>query len=430
MTAEIALLNKEAVALAADSAVTIQTEGGVKILPSANKIFTLSKYFPVGVMVYGNAQLMDVPWELLVKSYRKQLGTKYFPRLEDYARDLLRFLSESPAFFPEEAQNEYILAVAQAIFGSVVEAIVQAVGAIIAEKGQVTETEVIGVEDEVIGQAHEGWEKFELAEGLAEEFVTHLKEKHFEALNALIEEVFEDLPLSGIHRDQLLDLAIWVTCKFAKQPRPGEAGIVVAGYGENDVYPSIRSYRVAAVIENHLLYTKDRHHDVSTGGAVVVPFAQSEMVYTFMEGVEPYYQSTIENELEDVLKQFADTAAKGCGLQGKARQEFRKKLQAFSEQVRQNFRTKSKQYRREHFALPAISVTAVLPKDELAAMAESLVNLTFFRRRMSMAAETVGGPVDVAVISKGDGFIWIKRKHYFSKELNPHFVNNYFREAP
>ena len=30
----------------------------------------------------------------------------------------------------------------------------------------------------------------------------------------------------------------------------------------------------------------------------------------------------------------------------------------------------------------------------------------------------MGGPVDVAVISKGDGFIWIKRKHYFSPELN------------
>jgi len=40
-------------------------------------------------------------------------------------------------------------------------------------------------------------------------------------------------------------------------------------------------------------------------------------------------------------------------------------------------------------------------------------------RRVSMDAETVGGPIDVAVISKGDGFVWIKRKHYFRSELNP-----------
>ena len=42
---------------------------------------------------------------------------------------------------------------------------------------------------------------------------------------------------------------------------------------------------------------------------------------------------------------------------------------------------------------------------------------------MSHTAETVGGPIDVAlIISKGDGLIWIKRKHYFSPELNPQFT--------
>ena len=59
-------------------------------------------------------------------------------------------------------------------------------------------------------------------------------------------------------------------------------------------------------------------------------------------------------------------------------------------------------------------------------MAETLVNLTSFRQRVSPDAETVGGPVDVAIISRGDGFIWIKRKHYFQAELNHQFFNNYF----
>ena len=46
---------------------------------------------------------------------------------------------------------------------------------------------------------------------------------------------------------------------------------------------------------------------------------------------------------------------------------------------------------------------------------------------MTFAEESVGGPVDVAVISKGDGFIWIKRKHYFDPSLNSHFFTNYFK---
>jgi len=60
-------------------------------------------------------------------------------------------------------------------------------------------------------------------------------------------------------------------------------------------------------------------------------------------------------------------------------------------------------------------------------MAESLVNLTSFKRRITAETETVGGPIDVAVISKGDGFVWIKRKHYFQKDLNPAFFANYYR---
>ena len=59
-------------------------------------------------------------------------------------------------------------------------------------------------------------------------------------------------------------------------------------------------------------------------------------------------------------------------------------------------------------------------------MAESLVNLTCLRKKISMDDETVGGPIDVAVISKGDGLIWIKRKHYFQLDYNKHFFTNYF----
>jgi hypothetical protein len=61
-------------------------------------------------------------------------------------------------------------------------------------------------------------------------------------------------------------------------------------------------------------------------------------------------------------------------------------------------------------------------------MAESLVNLTSFKRKVSMEVETVSEPIDVAVISAGDGFIWINRKHYFSPEQNHHFFANYYRK--
>jgi len=54
--------------------------------------------------------------------------------------------------------------------------------------------------------------------------------------------------------------------------------------------------------------------------------------------------------------------------------------------------------------------------------------MTAFKRYFSKDAETVGGPTDVAVITKGDGFVWIKRKHYFDIKLNQFFQQKYFLE--
>lgn len=66
--------------------------------------------------------------------------------------------------------------------------------------------------------------------------------------------------------------------------------------------------------------------------------------------------------------------------------------------------------------------------DELGMLAESMVNLTSIRRKVAIDSNsrTVGGPIDVAIISKGDGFIWVKRKHYFESNMNPqYFVRNF-----
>lgn len=72
-----------------------------------------------------------------------------------------------------------------------------------------------------------------------------------------------------------------------------------------------------------------------------------------------------------------------------------------------------------------IAAVVNLSVPDLALMAKNLVEMTSFKRRVSLDLETVGGPIDVAVISKGDGFIWIERKHYFKRELNEHFFEGY-----
>lgn len=80
----------------------------------------------------------------------------------------------------------------------------------------------------------------------------------------------------------------------------------------------------------------------------------------------------------------------------------------------------------KQYISPLVDTVAYLEKEDMAEMAESLISLTFLKRRMMSSEETVGGPVDVAIISKSDGFVWIKRKHYFQPDLNHHFFSNYY----
>ncbi len=54
--------------------------------------------------------------------------------------------------------------------------------------------------------------------------------------------------------------------------------------------------------------------------------------------------------------------------------------------------------------------------ESLASLADSLIDLTGFHRILTFSQEGVGGPVDGAVISKNDGFTWIRRKSWYHKD--------------
>ena len=78
-----------------------------------------------------------------------------------------------------------------------------------------------------------------------------------------------------------------------------------------------------------------------------------------------------------------------------------------------------------NYIKPLMDTVSFLDKEDLADMAESLVRMTCLKRHVTTDEETVGGPVDVAIVTKGDGFIWKKRKHYFDPELNSQFFERY-----
>ena len=70
---------------------------------------------------------------------------------------------------------------------------------------------------------------------------------------------------------------------------------------------------------------------------------------------------------------------------------------------------------------PLREVVASLPIDDMANLAETLIMLQSLKEKVTSPTESVGGPIDVAVITKHEGLIWIKRKHYFDPAKNPRY---------
>lgn len=68
-----------------------------------------------------------------------------------------------------------------------------------------------------------------------------------------------------------------------------------------------------------------------------------------------------------------------------------------------------------------IAVTLVqpaMPIQDAIDLAHFLVQLTINFVRFSPGHQTVGGPIEIAAITKHEGFRWVKRKHYFDGKLN------------
>jgi hypothetical protein len=428
VTAEIAVMNEEAIALAADSAVSSSS----KIFTSANKIFALSKYHPVGVMVFARAQFLNVPWETIIKQYRRQLGVKSFSTLEEHAEDFLKFFNGKNALFPPDAQERSALMITYDLFQLVLAETAEKVARQKAEGNTPSDAMLVKATEESIGEQLARWTAGGQREGLPKGYRAQVNKRYGPKIDETIATVFSEAKLS---KGALAELRQLVSAYLASEDyywlNLSQSGIVIAGFGSEDVFPRLARFYVHGIASNRLksveIETLKVSHEMP---AVISPFAQDEEVVTFMEGISPalrrYLDSWITGKLLEVLSEAgehlkmseAKTAEMVKAMSGRC-------LEAVGKDLEEDLAA----FKWETSIDPIINVVRMLPKDELAAMAESLVNLTSFKRRVTTERETVGGPIDVAVISRGDGFIWIKRKHYFSSGLNPQFAANYYRET-
>jgi len=429
MTAEILAMNAAGVALAADSAVTVPHPGGRKVFLSANKIFSLSKFHPVAAMVYGDTVFHEVPWETILKTFRAKVGKESMPRLSDYADALRRFLVERCELFAAAQEQRHLVRLAGSLYTKLKSNMSERIAdeeskRRAGRKRPVTDYIRRQLADTVIAEARQEIEAApEFGEGSQRRRRAVLKYRP--QLDKLATRIFDKPALFKKSIKKLGDMFATIC---SKQYFPFSLpGIVVAGFGSEEPFPSYEAFEVESVVAGLLKWRKTGATAIGKdASAVIAPFAQRDMAESFMQGIHPTFYSLILQQVGDLLAGIPIAVTRQLvALTPSQRQAIKTGLQAWTRKLTKDFQAALDEHMKEHHHGPVMGMLQFQPKEQLATIAEMLVTMTMFRRQVTAEPETVAGPVDVALISKGDGLVWIRRKHYFEPGLNPQFFATY-----
>ena len=424
MTAVIGILNKTGVALAADSAVTVSGANKNKIYNTANKIFTLSKYHPIGIMIYNSASFMSIPWETIIKLYRKYIGEKSFDTVSEYQKDFIKFLEKNNFFTEIENQQSFFKSFVYWNLTTLKNNAHKELNTNQSEENQIND-----IVKRIVDEINHNINKLQNNKEILEPFKNYELKDFSSFSKTLIEEVFESIFSSIKFPKNIIDLLIsqYYYHLRSKIFIGSWSGLIFTGFGEKEIYPTLTSIQIAEVFDNKLRYfidNKQKINDKNTGS--IVPYAQTDVIDTIITGVNPEIDLTFIQTFEHLFIKYNQLIS---NLISDKMPEISKKIDSLNlSEIVDEYRNELLKVKQQKQIFPTVNTVAILSKEDLAEMAESLIYITYLKRRISSDEESVGGPIDVAIISKGDGFIWVKRKHYFKPELNGQFFNTYFNK--
>jgi hypothetical protein len=425
MTAEVVIMNTVGVAMAADSAVTIGNNAS-KIFTSTDKLFQLSTADPVAIMTFQNAALLGVPWETIVKQYRDAQGRREFTTVEEHAKSFLRFISRNRSMFPVPVQNDGIVHILGRSFLQFRDSWLKPALDAHSKDKDLKATDIAQIARVVLKGAREVLRtQSQRLPGFGAERAARIAARYRPQARRILKEVFGTLPLDDATKGGLVQYALDRLSRSAFTN--GFTGVVFAGFGSRQHLPSLVAYQIEGFAGGRLRAGPPQHSRIEQLGstASIIPFAQKEAVEAFMEGVDRDLKERFGKEVRTAITQVGESLVNAIKKKNpKLSAEMKKVLEQGVPRVMEALDKNWDKLSESHWR-PITEIVHTLPKDELAAMAESLVNLTKFKRRITPKKETVGGPIDVAVITRGDGFVWIKRKHYFDPNLNPRAMSKF-----
>ena len=423
MTTEIAVINKLGVALATDSAVTVSGDRQ-KVFDTGDKLFELCAHAPIAVMINGNMDLLGVPWEIIIKDFRDQAADETLS-IREWLDRLLAFASTHKAYDAHHV-DRFIEAIADAEFVDIKRTITRRIYQ--AQAGVEAEALQTAIADEARA-AKQRFDDKGRAGSLKNLRRPAVLKAHSECIDALITRAFAPVPIEAATRDALRDLI--GSALLSAEGSDYSTGVIVAGYGEKDMFPSLAMAEVDGVVSNRIKYTHRENIRInrSANPGRVISFAQADVVERLLSGVDEHFIIKSSEFIQASFAAFKEQLQEALMERGMEAAAVANMLTEVGSVISDEYVSKFAEDTKKGFEANFNQTVALMPKRDIIELAEALVSITAIERKASLDLATVGGPVDVAFITRHEGFVWIKRKHYFDPDLNPRYFWRKFRVA-
>ncbi len=412
MTSEVCIMNRRAAVLAADSATTVRNLNGatneIRYFKGANKIFQLSNFAPVGLMIYNAADVLHVPWEVVVKEFRSSLGKKTFNELREYASEFFAYLSGNLRLFPEEIQKQVFLIAAVTSAAQMINRASDS-SPDNALRRAALEREIQALSDKLA--------QLPFHASIDEAAVLNIPESWHQEIRAKLLS-FSEASFYPDDLQQICQVAVESVVKLPSETLP-MTGLVFTGFGDTEIFPTMHEYHSFGVIlGRHVADLKATEKIDHETPASLKAFAQTSMTDTFTvgfsEGVFFLMNLAIRAGLKKLTSDLLNAAAVDAAAVPNADEIIEDARSAICDEL-------MSRARREH-AFPLRNVLGVLPIEEMSELAETMIKLQSLKEKVTKPSETVGGPVDVAVITRAEGLVWLRRKHFFDSAINSRYL--------
>jgi hypothetical protein len=410
MTSEIAVMNQRAVALAADSAVTLIDGGTVVVRNEQRKLFNLIDKKPVGLMFFGLADLMGHPWEHLIEHYQKTSQSQGLASIREYGASFTGMLDGLTEFFPKDRYRDEYRRLVASVFRYVFQLAQFFRDSRESSAPEISDAALLETAIERIWRDYQFREDGSPRANLScfpKDFGATVAAQYGEAADELIAYGFAPFGLGKPATQKLKEIAVFCVVKDLFLEDVG--GLVFAGFGADERYPVVVTWFVSAIVGG---YAKrmEASADVIDGEtrSRIRVFADSEVTNAFIRGIDMNLERRLYGGFRMMMHGLVDQVVGALpGMETGARETIRDRFQRdFVPKYLEAFHRMMAEYQQQAFINPVLRVLEIAARNELAETASQLVSLNIFKKRIMAHRETVGGAVDVAVISRENGFQW------------------------